>query len=193
MVYLANLLCYLLFLQIYWPESWGTENSEIFLITVDGVHCRVRERNHPTLYRDTSIYSHKFKQAGLDYELAISIREPRLVHMYGPVDASVHDLTIFRESGLKEKIPPGYRGLGDTGYNGEPGVLSTRNANDEKAVGKFKSRALARHETFNMRIKMFGILAQVFRHDHSKHKIVFEAVCVLVQYQMDNGNPLFDL
>jgi hypothetical protein len=66
-----------------------------------------------------------------------------------------------------------------------------RRAADER-VAKFKSRARARHESFNGRLKFFDILQNTFRHGEARHKIAFEAVCVIVQYQMDNGSPLFD-
>ena len=56
-----------------------------------------------------------------------------------------------------------------------------------------QSRARARHETFNGRIKNFGCLDDRFRHGMEKHKICFEAVCVIVQYQLENGSPLFDI
>ena len=178
---------------IVWPEEWADQEKEIFVFTVDGVHCRVKERSHPTLYRDTKIYSHKFHQAAFVYELAISIREPRLVHIAGPRDASVNDLRVFREEGLMEKVPPGKRGIADSAYGSEGDVISFRNPNDEPEVKKFKARALARHESFNNRIKMFGCLAQKWRHDLEDHKMVFEAICVIMQYQIDNGSPIFDV
>jgi hypothetical protein len=107
---------------IVWPKDWNDQEKELFLFTVDGVHCRIRERGHPTLYRDPAIYSHKFHQAAFVYELAISIREPRLVHIAGPFDASVGDLTIFQEAGLMDKVPPGKRGIADSAYSSEKEV-----------------------------------------------------------------------
>jgi hypothetical protein len=178
---------------IVWPEEWADQEKEFVCFTVDGVHCRTRERGHPTLYRDTDQYSHKFHQAAFVYELAISIREPRLVHMAGPFDASVNDLKVFQEAGLIDKVPPGKRGIADSAYSAESDVISYRNPNDEREVKKFKARALARHESFNNRIKMFGCLEQRFRHKHEDHQMVFEAVCVIVQYQIDNGSPIFDV
>jgi hypothetical protein len=58
-------------------------------------------------------------------------------------------------------------------------------------------RARARHESFNKRIKQFKVLSECFRHakgaNFKKHKIVFETICVIVQYEMENGHPLFDV
>ena len=45
-------------------------------------------------------------------------------------------------------------------------------------------------------IKSFKCLSDVFHHGMEKHKVAFEAVCVIVQYryyQMDNGAELFDV
>jgi hypothetical protein len=58
---------------------------------------------------------------------------------------------------------------------------------------RFKSRARLRHETFNGRIKHFASLRDTFRHGEEKHRLAFEAICVTVQYQMENGKPLYDV
>lgn len=156
------------------------------------MHCRVNEPIHPVLGKNPKFYSHKFKQAALLYELACSIYENKLVWMRGPFKASRHDITQFR-SELLAKIPVGKKGVGDNGYRGEPNALSTPNLQDPPELRKFKSRARARQESFNARIKVFQCLDQRFRHRIKKHKICFEAVCVIVQYQLENGSPLFDV
>ena len=112
--------------------------------------------------------------------------------MRGPFKASRHDITQFR-SELLAKIPAGKRAVGDNGYQGEPDAVSTPNSQDPAVLRKFKSRARARQESFNARIKVFQCLDQRFRHGIKKHKICFEAVCVIVQYQLENGSPLFDV
>ena len=92
----------------------------------------------------------------------------------------------------KSKIPVGKRLIGDCGYPNEPQV-SIRNSRDSPEVKNFKKRVRARHETFNGRIKAFKALAERFRHGHEKHKVVFESICVIVQYEMENGHPLFSV
>ena len=210
--------------KIVWPERWTRigEADEIFLYSVDGVHCRTNEAIHPTLAKNTKLFSHKFNQAGVGYELAVSLRENALVWMNGPFVASKHDVTIFRENGLKAKTPISKKGIAVRGYQGEKDILCTPNSQDTPELRKLKvstvvlllfpsfavpathiigtiihpphqTRARARHETFNARIKNFACLDARFRHGISKHKICFEAVCVIVQYQLENGAPLFDL
>jgi hypothetical protein len=175
-------------------------------------------------------YSHKFKQAAVDYEIGISIFTQQVVWISGPHKGSRHDITIFREEeeegkedeedqdeeegedglpplgneavvevedqhhgGLKTRMPAGKYAIGDKGYRGEPGMISTPNSHDPPEVRKFKGRARARQETFNARIKTFACLEKRFHHGLSKQKITFEAVCVIVQYQMENGSPLFQV
>ena len=180
---------------IVWPdwEMTQEEDRDQFLFTVDGVHFRVQETPHDTLYRDNKMYSFKFKSAGVDYQLCIAIRsEDFLVHCYGPVKASTHDLTVWHESGVEARVPFGKFGLGDSAY-GSIECIAYKNPMDDPAVKQFKSRALARHESYNKRLKNFGILDSTFRHDLTKHGMVVDAVIVILQYSMKTDAPLFDV
>jgi hypothetical protein len=143
-------------------------------------------------------YSHKFKQAAVDYEIAISVFTQQVVWISRPHPASKHDISIFRgknneEEALKDKMPPGKLAIGDNGYRGERGMISTPSSHDPPEVRRLKGRARARQETFNARIKTFTSLEKRYRHGLAKQKITFEAVCVIVQYQMENGSPLFQV
>jgi DDE superfamily endonuclease len=111
----------------------------------------------------------------------------------GPSPAGIPDIRIFRSDGLMDMIPPGKRVIGDNGYRGERDIISTPNSHESADLRKFKSRARARHESFNGRIKFFRCLSERFHHSIEKHGIAFEAICVIVQYQMENGSPLFDV
>ena len=53
---------------------------------------------------------------------------------------SKHDITIFREDGLKESTPQSKKGIADKGYRGEKGILCTPNSQDSVALRKFKVR-----------------------------------------------------
>lgn len=90
-------------------------------------------------------------------------------------------------------IPEGKKIIGDSGYRGEPDKITTPTRHDTLVVKNYKSRALSRHETFNKRIKSFGVLKNTFRSNIDYHHIAFEAVCVLVQYDLENGHPLFEI
>jgi hypothetical protein len=129
----------------------------------------------------------------MSYEIAIAIHESRVLAINGPFDASKADITIFRDQ-LKDAMPKGKRGIGDSGYQGEPGKLSFHRPAHSKEMTNFINRVRARHENFNARIKNFNILSNCFRsNDKAKHKMAFEAVCILCQYDMENGHPLMDV
>ena len=172
---------------------WNLDDSDKdFIISIDGIHCSIEEPKHATKTLDPKYYSHKTNKAGLAYEIALSLYEPKLVSIQGPFPAATSDLSIF-QNGIMRLIPAGKKVIADQGYNGEPHVVSTRNFLDSKQIREFKSRARARHETFNGRLKAFCILKNFFRHKLEKHGPVFEAICVIVQYQLDHGGKLFDV
>ena len=187
---------------ILWPASWGNPDSEnndqtIFIITVDGVHCRIEEPTHESFSENTKYYSHKFKSAALDYEIGVSIFEDKIVWVAGPYEAGKPDITIFRHK-LKQKILDSreasgvnHRAIGDKGYRGEREVLSVPSSQDTPRVRYFKSRALSRHETANARLKCFECLDETFRHGEAKHQQCFDSAAVIVQLQFENGSPLF--
>jgi hypothetical protein len=94
---------------------------------------------------------------------------------------------------LIDKIEGGQRFVGDSGYRGEPKKVSITRPGDSVEMKRFKARVKSRHETFNGRIKSFLVLAMPFRHDISQHQQCFESVCIAVQYDIENGHPLFQI
>ena len=179
--------------KIRWIFDENDATDERFILSVDGVHCRISE---PRTQPSSGWYSKKFNKAGLTYELGVAIFHNNIVWINGPFPAGQNDIKVFRKpGGLMSKIPDGYRAVGDEGYRGEPSKVSTRNQYNSKELNDFENRVRARHETANSRLKAFGILNQVFRSKGEsrmeKHKSVFEACCVIIQYEMDNGNKLF--
>jgi hypothetical protein len=175
---------------ICWPDDLG--GNDIFIMTVDGTHCWIKEPSHPEFSQDRKAYSHKLNKAGLSYELGICL-VGGLIWMNGPYLAGTNDITIFRkENGLKERLEKlGKRAIGDFGYRAEPKYVSFPNSHDSKSVAMFKSRASKRHENFNGMMKEFDVLAGRFRHDEEKFKEAFEATAVVCQYKLENEMPLY--
>ena len=171
------------------------DNDEglIFFGTIDGVHCPIQEPR--PFSKDWS--SHKFgKKAGVDYELVVCLNKPNLGWVYGPIPpGKYNDISTFKRK-LKRVLEegfPGMRLIGDKGYRGEPDLISTRNEFDPEEIAEFKDRALARHETFNQRLKCFKCLSTRWRHGVANHKVAFEACCALVLLQIRSGSTtLFD-
>ena len=176
--------------------KWIFENGDLderFIVSVDGIHCRIWE---PRLDPSSKWYSKKHNGAGLVYEIGIAIWHNQLVWINGPFPAGQNDWVVFtKENGLKDKIPEGKKVVGDKIYRHDRTKVGADNEHDDRQVAKFKQRVKARHESGNCRIKSFGIIEGNFRSTGkdrlAKHKAVFEACCVLVQYEMENGRPLF--
>jgi len=185
------------------PKKTGTldENNKglVFLMTIDGTHCPIWEPRPWS--KDNS--SHKFgKKPGVNYELGISLYEPKLIWLYGPTQpGKLTDLMVFQES-LKFKLPAGTKVIGDGIFSAvsERDYISTKNDLDPRSLRQFKNRALARHETFNQRIKCFEVLTKPYRHNRRiagdpaiPHGVAFRSVCVLVMFQIENfSTRLFD-
>ena len=121
----------------------------------------------------------------------MSIRQNQVAWIRGPFEASTHDITIFRGE-LLGQIPEGKLVIGDSGYQGED-VVAVANEFDSDDLKRFKRRARARQESFNGRLKVFRILLGTYRHSLEKHPIVVTALAVIVQFDMENGNPLFEV
>lgn len=181
--------------KVYWPKSFDANRLRslpVFIISVDGTHCPINEPSHPTKSQDNDYYSWKLNQAGLSYEIAMSLSESCIVWTNGPFKAKTNDMAIFK-SALMQKIAPGMRVVADQGYRGLPDVLAIPNWFDSKPLRKFKRRASARQETINARLKNFHCMANSFRHGPKKHAKCFDAVIVILQLQLENGSPLFQI
>jgi hypothetical protein len=81
----------------------------------------------------------------------------------------------------------------DLGYRGEPGTIILPNEFDSRAVKKLKKDVRVRHETVNKRFKQFAILKELYRHSIDSHQAVFEAVAVLTQIALTNGEELYQV
>ena len=178
--------------KIRWPDD--DFGNDIWVMTVDGTHVWITEPGHPDWSQDSRYFSHKYGKAGVNYELGISLSTNRLVWMNRPHPAGESDLQVFIRHGLRRKLKRlKKRSIGDGGYPGHSRYVSTPNNMDSKEVKKFKSRALKRHENFNGMTKTFECLSGRFHHSLDRFKTCFEAVCVVCQYQLELGNPLYDI
>ena len=60
-------------------------------------------------------------------------------------------------------------------------------------AAKLSNRARARQEIINKRMKQWGCMRKVFHHDLLKHQKCFNAVIVLTQFAIDEGENLFPI
>ena len=141
----------------------------------------------------------KGKKAALAYELAISTTTQELYWINGPYPAGeCNDIIMFQRGGLQRYLKAhGKLAIADAIYAKAGGATCTPHGKyDTKSSNMYKRRARAKMESFNGRIKSFAILSDTFRVTSNrslKHKMAFEAVCVTVQYQMENGSPIFEV
>ena len=187
-------------LKIYFPKSAKNPKMERFPYTIDGIDCETREIKHEKYNIDRKACSHKFNHCAAKYELALSVFHARCCSINGPYKGGEHDLSMFRQGKMKNEMERlsdmGKKAIVDRGYRSgvdpkEGNYFSFPDLMDTKDLHSFKTRARLRHETFNGRLKMYNILQKRFRHDFQIHVFAFEAVVVTVQYQMDNGSPIF--
>ena len=96
----------------------------------------------------------------MNYQIAISLSESRVVWLNGRFKAGANDVKVFARCGLEEKLlETNKKAIGDKGYVGHPDTVSSYNIHDCQAVKGFKSRALKRHERFNGLAKQFNCLS----------------------------------
>jgi DDE superfamily endonuclease len=188
-------LLFYFFLKIVWP--WADtasilprNNEPKYIMSVDGTHCRISEpRSHP----DTAWFSHKLNKPGLAYTVGLHIYESKIIWISESYKAGAADITMFKE-GIMDRIPDGHKVIADKGYRGYSDKLCLPNPFDDESVKDFKNRARSRHEALYKRMKLYQVLEQRFRHHRQRHRTVFTAVCILLQYDFeDGGRPLWDV
>lgn len=170
--------------------------------SVDCTDMKIAEkRRHYHLNIDKRLFSKKTASAALKYEIVLSVTESKCMSIVGPFPASRPDMALFRDYTKGKMLEtPGGMGIMDAIY--KPGanqpdeidLMAIPNSVDPEDLKVFKSRVRCRHETFNGRIKNFSFLRCPYRGTNfEQHGECFRAICIIVQYQMDNGAPLFSV
>lgn len=150
------------------------------MVTVDGAHFAI---NEPKPF-DERWYSHKYKGAGLSYELAVCIQTGHIVWINGPFPASWHDLDIFHND-LRWQLEEWEMVEADNGYSGDSTKCKPRfELGVSRMQYRSKSDARAAGECINGRFKNFGCLNQVWRHTLSFHSMAFRACAVITELSL---------
>ena len=119
-----------------------------------------------------------------------------IVWVAGPWKAGEQDGAAFI-SKLDTKLPPGKVVKVDAGYNSCKRFMNPCIGFDSKDREQ-KLVARAQHECVNSRLKIFNVLTMYFRHTDcddqtmmDKHRICFNAVAVLTQLKIADGESIF--
>jgi len=176
------------FEQILWSNRFKGDVGNQCKVSIDGTDVQVQELGG--FAKD--FYSHKFKSAGLRYEVGLNIRTGDIVWIHGPFRCGMTDIQISRHA-IVNALEEGEMLEADLGYLGEHAKIRTPSAlhvrsEEEKAM---KSLVRSRHETVNERMKNFEALTGLFRHDLRKHSSIFRAIAVITQLSIETGGPLF--
>lgn len=187
----------------------GFDDGEIYVIGLDGVHFRTQEfRLNPS----TAWFDFKSASPGLAYLFAMAISRPAIVFNSGPYPASVHDINIFRggksdqdkkdweQDSLyfrMDELGQGKKGVGDSGFAGEPDKVVTTKTYQSKDFKEFLARVKNRQESLHIRLQAFNVLENRFRHGKSTedkkelHGLCVSAILVMVQYDFETTRPPF--
>ena len=99
---------------------------------------------------------------------------------------------------MYHSLPPRVKFVGDSGYGGKPNKILIKQVEHSHERQMFIEYVLSRHESVNKRITDFKILRNKF-HDGKGadermhlHKMGFQAILVLVQFEFKHGRPPFD-
>lgn len=181
---------------IKFDPSLLSADADVMGFSVDGVDFALWEIKHDEFPHDRQSMSHKHKRCAAKYLFLLSAAFPKCLQILGPFKGGVGDNTILKESGILEKLKEAEKVCHvDRGFRIKDkeleAVLSFPDKMDNKELHKFKSRVRLRQETFNSRLRFFRTLDETFEHGFEKHRLVVHAVAGTVQYQMDNGNPIF--
>ena len=180
--------------QINFENRWVNWNRKRPSLSIDGTDFFVPECR-PINVND---YSHKFRHAGLRYEIGVALGSSNIVHIAGGYPAGEwSDITIAREC-LVPRLTEGEQAAADLGYQDDDQSFWTpyRNPVTESEVlfnRQLKHVIMSRHETVNKRFKDFSALAtRQFRHRRAQHILFFTATAMLVQLSLQY-EPLWDV
>jgi len=149
------------------------------LMTIDGTDYRILQKGAARKGNAFGSFKYAGKSA-LCYKLGVDILAGNLVWVSGPYPAGKYtDIAIFN-CVLANCLEPGERIEADNGYVERPDKIKCPNNDCNPAENLVMQRiARSRQETLNGRLKAWGILGNVCRHDIREHKTVFYACAII--------------
>jgi DDE superfamily endonuclease/Helix-turn-helix of DDE superfamily endonuclease len=162
---------------------------------IDATEQRVERARDDARQREH--YSGK-KKAHTRKTLIVVNEHGRLRYVSPSVPGATHDLTVLRQSGALEKIPPDLSLLGDSGFQGLQNDAPERSVAlpykgsrahpltpEQKLHNALLSRIRIVVENTLAEMKHFRILADVFRHPLDLYDSIFVSIAGLVTRRAD--------
>lgn len=179
LIYFENFICDLFKfnLKINWESRMDLSVAgQTCFTSLDGVDFKILE---PSPFSPVW-FSHKFRSAGLRYELALNVRTGFMVWVNGGYPCGMYsDLRLAREAFVLF-LNDGERSLADKVYKDHKYFILPNTYNTKQ-----HNLIMARHE--------IQILKQEFRNAIHKHPMVVHAVANITQVMLMNGHPLFSV
>lgn len=126
-------------------------------------------------------WSAKDKFSALKYEVAVTLRNPRIIWVSGPFKGSISDISIARErNGFIASMRNNEVSLADKGYVGADKLWypAKEPCTPEQRRSNYKLARLRQViERANQRIKIFKSMAGTWRHDFEFNGKCFHVVC----------------
>ncbi len=173
-------------------QSGGSDHLAI----VDATEQRVERAKVYETQR--KYYSGKKKTHTIKTQIVVN-EQGRIRDVRDSVPGSTHDLTLLRESGVKDELPEGLTVTGDTGYRGLQNDFPDRSVAlpyrpkdkqkltpEEKLHNRFLSSLRMVVENSLCELKHFQALVARFRHSLERHSQVTKAIAGIVNLRIDN-------
>ncbi|ORY37759.1 hypothetical protein BCR33DRAFT_833178 [Rhizoclosmatium globosum] len=150
---------------------------------VDGTDCPINEVQP----FDPSLFSHKFKHAGLCYQVAVAIATSKIVFVAGGVPCGQWSDLKMAQHSIVPHLKPGEKLAADGGYV-DSSVFYNKVHRPLTQAERIQNHNLnlmaSRHEILNGRLKDFHILRRVFRGSMADHHLIFKAVAQITQVKL---------
>ena len=157
-------------------------------ITIDGTDCRIQE---PQPFSPTW-YSHKFKGAGLRYEVGVAIATGWIVWVFGPFPCGACNNLGVARTMVQTMMETDKMYVGDKGYQ-DGGLFGYTPTGQHNYQQRVEGLARARHETVNGQLKKWNVLSNKFWHPLELHNMVFFGITNITQLSIEEDSPTFQV
>lgn len=145
-------------------------------------------------------HAYSGKQQDHTLKTQIVATKTTILHVFGGLPGSVHDITVLGASGVLHQIPPNVKVRLDKGYQGSDKYDGTGDL--QSPIRKVRGHAVTiLGKAYNYmlsvlripvehhfaRLKRFGIVSELYRGDQNRHESLFCVVAGLLNFRATGG------